>query len=243
MHNRACTTTWWRYPGGMVFAGPTATSCGYLGDHVWSRRLARTAAEVAGAGGSFVGAGLLTISCAAGVPAAEAVPAVSRVLVVVRDQTADDERCQRQAGQGRGGDDPGPAGRCRRCHGSPVVTSWRPAWRTGSSTNRHDRAARMMVTVTWTLARGRSKRPSSRRSGQHDDRVVPEIDPVGTDPEPAHGPHAKDPPQQAAGIDASHDDQGGGDGQGHHAAAVRERRVLVGPPDQPADRRPTRPAR
>ena len=117
--------------------------------------------------------------------------------------------------------------------------------RIGSSTKCHDSAATTMLAATWSAPRARLS-VAVGRGGQHDDRVVPQVDAVGADADPAHRPHAEHPAHPAGRRGHRRHDHRGGHRQQHQPAAVQERRVLGGAPDQHADdeqarRRPRRP--
>ena len=73
------------------------------------------------------------------------------------------------------------------------------------------------------------------RRGQHDDRVVPQVDAVGADADPAHRGPAERPAEQPARRGDGRDDQRRRHRQELEPALEHERRVLVGPPHQQHD--------
>ncbi len=74
-----------------------------------------------------------------------------------------------------------------------------------------------------------------RRRGEHDHRIVPQVDPVRPDADPAQRGPAQQPPGQRPRAGRGGDRRGGGHRQQHQPALVDERRVLPGPPDHQAD--------
>jgi hypothetical protein len=73
------------------------------------------------------------------------------------------------------------------------------------------------------------------RGGHHDDGIMPQVDPVGADPHPAQRGPAQGPAGPGAGGRHGGDDRRRGHRQHDYPAAVEERRVLAGAPDQHAD--------
>ena len=76
-------------------------------------------------------------------------------------------------------------------------------------------------------------------SRQDDDRLVPEIDAVGPDPQPAQRLGPEGTAQPTRGMGACGHDEGRGHRQQDHPPAVDEARVLAGPPEEDEDRHQT----
>ena len=114
------------------------------------------------------------------------------------------------------------------------------ARRGGSAPRQSATTARPATTLaaTCAAARGGSDPVAARRGGQDDDRLVPEVDAVGAHAQPAQGAQPSTAPSRLAGWAAGRHDQRRGQRQQHHPAAVQERRVLAGAPDEHDDRRP-----
>ena len=73
------------------------------------------------------------------------------------------------------------------------------------------------------------------RGGQHDDRVVPQVDGIGALADPAEWFDPEDAAQLGPGMDGDGDDQRGQEGEQDHPPRVQESLVLVGLPEQGED--------
>ncbi len=74
-----------------------------------------------------------------------------------------------------------------------------------------------------------------RRSRQHDDRLMPQVDRIRTDAHPAQRLASEYTSKTAGGMGAGRDHEHGADRQQHQATLVQERRVLGGAPDEQDD--------
>ena len=167
-------------------------------------------------------------------------------------------RTPRRPARPRTGSRPGPASPPGAAPGAAAGGASRPArsapractrarsrprapCRMGSSTSFQLTAASTTLTATWTMARS-PVAPRGRRGGQHDHRVMPQVDAVRADAHPAQRPPSQGPPEPAARAHGRRDHDGGGHRQQHQPAPVEERRVLAGPPHQHGDQQqPARP--
>ncbi len=91
------------------------------------------------------------------------------------------------------------------------------------------------VAATWNGARTRLGAVRRPRRRQDDDREVPEVDAVGALADPAHRPAADDRAEPRGRMGDRGDHEHGREREQQEAAAVEERRELVGLPEHERD--------